>query len=737
MKKRVIVTGLCFAALSTITLEKTAQAAESPSLPNSQNTVKFVNVDSGSSLIVRSKPSMSATVLSKLAKGKTVTVLSESKGWSKIKINGKTGYVSSKYLAANTKKIDSVQKPPVKKVTPVKTITKYVAVDAGSFLNMRNKSSTSGSVIAKLAKGTKVSVLSESKGWSKITANGKTGYVSSEFLIIKTTKPNIPVKPTTKPATPVKTVTKYVEVDAGTTVNMRSKASASASIVAKLSKGTKVAVLSESNGWSKITSNGKTGFVSSKNLVTSKPIETVPKTKYVNIASVSGISMYVSPSTNSSVIINIAKGVSVLVYSESNGWSKIKAYGKTGYVKSTLLSEKKPIPDNNQGNPNDNAATGTIKYVNVDSGSNLNMRSSASVNATIIAKLTRGTAVTYFSESNGWAKVTANGKTGYVSAQFLTTKLQDSTNDSKTTTYTQYNLTLDDMVMIQMAANAQTDNKYRTYIREDALKMDSASKPTVGVVQGSDWNVRGGAGTNFWSVGQVAKGTSLPIISSVKGSDGYTWYEVNYKKTWVNASPDDVKYYLDPSNFVNDPIKSLQFINLSKSTNLQATEVNDRILSGKGILSGKASSFITAGNQFGINEMYLISHALLETGNGSSQLANGVQVNGKTVYNMYGIGAYDTDPIIGGANFAYNAGWFTPEQAIIGGAQFIANGYINAGQNTLYKMRWNPAGANLTGKATHQYATDIGWAEKQIVQIHNLYSLVSSYSLIFEIPVYK
>ncbi|WP_133174967.1 SH3 domain-containing protein, partial [Heyndrickxia sporothermodurans] len=703
-----------------------------PKKPSSAKTVtKYVEVDAGSSLNMRNKAATNGTIIAKLAKGAKVTVLSESNGWSKIQANGKTGYVSSKFLT--DKKVQS--KP--KEKTPAKTVTKYVDVDTDSTLNMRSKASTSGSIVAKLKKGTKVTVQSESNGWSKITASGKTGYVSSKYLTDKNTQSK-PTKNPPKQTTPTKTVTKYVEVDAGSTLNMRNKASTSGSIVAKLKKGIEVTVLSESNGWSKITVNGKTGYVSSQYLVTSKQTETTtPKTKYVNIASVSGISMYASPSTNASVIVNIGKGVAVLVYSESNGWSKIKVYDQIGYVKSELLSATKPISNNNdQGNQNGGVATGTIMYVNVDAGTNLNMRSSASTNGTIIAKLTRGTAVTFLSESNGWAKITANGKTGYVSAKFLTTKLQNANKDSKTT-YSEYNLTLDEMVKIQMAANPQTDNKYRTYIREDALKLNSSSKPTVGVVQGSGWNVRGGAGTNFWSVGQVSKGTSLTILSSKKGSDGYTWYEVKYNKTWVNASPDDIKYYLDPSNFVNDPIKSLQFINLSKTTNVQAAEVNDRILAGKGILSGKASAFITAGNTYGINELYLISHALLETGNGKSTLANGVKVNGKTVYNMYGIGAFDSDPVKAGANFAYNAGWFTPEQAIIGGAEFIAKGYINAGQNTLYKMRWNPDAASSSRKATHQYATDIGWAVKQIAQIHNLYSLVSSYSLIFDIPVYR
>ncbi|WML29541.1 hypothetical protein RCG24_16670 [Neobacillus sp. OS1-32] len=52
-------------------------------------------------------------------------------------------------------------------------------------------------------------------------------------------------------------------------------------------------------------------------------------------------------------------------------------------------------------------------------------------------------------------------------------------------------------------------------------------------------------------------------------------------------------------------------------------------------------------------------------------------------------------------------------------------------------MRWNPGGAVATGKATHQYASDIGWAAKQVAQMYNLYSLVDSYKLVLEIPKYK
>src|SRR5699024_3690522 len=107
----------------------------------------------------------------------------------------------------------------------------------------------------------------------------------------------------------------------------------------------------------------------------------------------------------------------------------------------------------------------------------------------------------------------------------------------------------------------------------------------------------------------------------------------------------------------------------------------------------------------------------------------------KTTYNFFGIGAVDSCPLDCGSQRAYAEGWFTHEKAIVGGAKFIGDGYINKTQNTLYKMRWNP-----DSPATHQYATDAGWAVKQTTNIKNMYDLVKNDSNIvlnFEVPGYK
>ena len=46
-------------------------------------------------------------------------------------------------------------------------------------------------------------------------------------------------------------------------------------------------------------------------------------------------------------------------------------------------------------------------------------------------------------------------------------------------------------------------------------------------------------------------------------------------------------------------------------------------------------------------------------------------------------------------------------------------------------MRWNPI------QPWHQYATDVGWAVKQTVQLYKYYQLLENYTLYFDIPEYN
>lgn len=244
-------------------------------------------------------------------------------------------------------------------------------------------------------------------------------------------------------------------------------------------------------------------------------------------------------------------------------------------------------------------------------------------------------------------------------------------------------------------------------------------------------NVRSGPGTTNSIVGTVTRGQEFTIIAEQSG-----WYKIGYNgsEAWISGS----------SNHVSANREMLQFLNLEGSVGVSIENLN-RELRNAGILEGQGEAFRQASIEANVNEIYLISHAILETGRGTSRLATGVlvdevdgeKVTPKVVYNMFGIGAVDHAPIKLGAERAYKEGWFTPEASIIEGAKWISRSYVNHAthqQNTLYKMRWNPA-----SPGTHQYATDVGWASKQTSMLRSIigYSLMDNLVLNFDIPNYQ
>uniref|UniRef100_UPI0040344106 peptidoglycan-binding protein n=1 Tax=Alkalicoccus luteus TaxID=1237094 RepID=UPI0040344106 len=270
-----------------------------------------------------------------------------------------------------------------------------------------------------------------------------------------------------------------------------------------------------------------------------------------------------------------------------------------------------------------------------------------------------------------------------------------------------------------------------------------------------------------------------------------------YGGGWQDARAADVRRFLDPQQFTLDPGHQdmFQFLVLSQTSGVPASQLNN-ILRNRGILHNTGDAFKRAAESQGVNDIYLISHAILETGHGTSILSNGSievgqiesnkwvsvqpQSNGSTrtfilerrfneadntwrwirtrndnfdtskidmrkTYNMFGIEAVDSDPYTRGSVRAYREGWFTPQDSIRGGAQFISNNYLNRGQDTIYKMRWDPdfheaaLNSNISINRSHfyQYATDIGWASKQTTMIRNLYSQINNPYLPFEVPVYR
>ena len=214
-------------------------------------TASFANSNEGTvtadALNVRSGPSTSYSITTKLYKGDKVEILETSNGWHKIKAsNGKIGWVSGDYIKVSS---GSTSQPS--------TSTTKATVTATS-LNVRSGAGTSYSVITKLSKGTVVDVIeSASNGWKKIkTSGGTTGWASGDYLTTGSAGNSSTDNSTSQ--------TSYKATVNTDSLNMRKGAGTSYSVITKLSKGTVVDVLeSASNGWKKIkTSNGTIGWVS-------------------------------------------------------------------------------------------------------------------------------------------------------------------------------------------------------------------------------------------------------------------------------------------------------------------------------------------------------------------------------------------------------------------------------------------------------------------------------------------
>lgn len=126
-------------------------------------------------------------------------------------------------------------------------ITSYGVVKA-SLLNIRSGASTDSSVVAQASNGEIVGIHWSVPGWSFVTYNGKTGYVSVDYLEV-TKNP---------PASAKQAVVRL----SSATLNLRASASTSSAILAQIPNGQVLPVSEVTAGWAKVTYNGTVGYVS-------------------------------------------------------------------------------------------------------------------------------------------------------------------------------------------------------------------------------------------------------------------------------------------------------------------------------------------------------------------------------------------------------------------------------------------------------------------------------------------
>ncbi len=273
----------------------------------------------------------------------------------------------------------------------------------------------------------------------------------------------------------------------------------------------------------------------------------------------------------------------------------------------------------------------------------------------------------------------------------------------------------------------------------------------VAVNTGMNWN-------------KVVAGESQLGYSLVDGSSRSSWKSTQYgaydwttesyrvldSGGWVQASKEIIAYYLDPRCYL-DSTYVFAFLDYSYDPEAQTLEGLERMVEGT-FLAGYfyendtsyyyPSVLIEAAETYNMNPYVLAMMIINEQG----AAGVGAQIgDGNAYFNYFSIGAYAAD----GMNAAergvwyaslegsYGRPWDTRYKAILGGAEFYVENYVNAGQNTLYYKKFNVNPNTTYPFFSHQYMTNIqGAAQEAYILSYGYSEQVKQEALVFEIPVF-
>ena len=394
----------------------------------------------------------------------------------------------------------------------------------------------------------------------------------------------------------------------------------------------------------------------------------------------------------------------------------------------------------------ENGATRGIVFVSYDSY--LNVRSGPGVNYSIVGRLEPDEWVTVLgmeSDSEGvtWYQVTSDsGVTGYVHSEYIYIE-GDEGIDTPT-----------DMEFEAYLEEQGFPESYRTRLRR--LHEQYPNWIFVAQHTGLDWNTviveESVLGRNlvYYTVADSWKsyeeGAYNPVTKSWTGYDG---------ESWVCASTDVIAYFMDPRNFL-DSTSIFQFEELSYNPDAHAIEGVESIIEGSfmedhvftaydGNTYTFAEAIMEAAEYSGVSPFYIASRVLMEQGSSGSPLSSGTYAGYEGIYNFFNIGAYTANgygPITNGFRYAASSGsylrpWDDQLKALQGGALFLAEDYIQYGQDTMYLHKFDVVDGG-DGYYSHQYMTSVQAPSAEAVAFKAAYTEeMLNAALVFKIPVYE
>lgn len=383
--------------------------------------------------------------------------------------------------------------------------------------------------------------------------------------------------------------------------------------------------------------------------------------------------------------------------SKLDRWYYVEANGKKGYIQVKYVDSIKYSPVYAWVKEATNYRAGAGTSMTLKGSYNKDKVMKVYLKATPV-KSTKGS-------SSTWYKIKVNSKYYYLTSKNI--KLMDSDNVYQ-------NMTDDEFT--QYLKDQGFNTSYRKLLKK--LHANHPNWEFVGKKMEPKWDDAVKAQRNPTKVSQIQRSGS---------------------SAWVVANKKEVSYYLDPRNFISETY-IFMFENLNYNSKYQTKSVVSKILSGTYLEKNgfEPDYFVKYGEIYNISPVHLASRARQETGGTNGPAINGKKFSPdltskkKKVYNPFNIGA--TSSVNGGLKYAYEHGWNTQEKSIEGGAELLADGYINSGQNTLYFEKFN----FVNGRASHQYMANIKAPYSEANTTFNSYKDIGviNEAFSFVIPIY-
>lgn len=363
-------------------------------------------------LNLRSGAGTNKSIIMTMPKGAEVIVGLTQDGWCKIVYNNTAGYASAEYLKSVSKVSGNFGTGTI----------------SGNDVRVRSGAGTKYSVIATCDKGEKMPITGASGTWYEVSYNGKTGYVSSDYVKVSVgTAASTATKPTQSSSSSASASTSgFKGAVIGTSVRMRSQPNTNCETLGYYSNGVTMTVLGSVKDWYKVSYNGKTGYISAQYMRIT-PDESYSPAKSGTVSG-NDVRMRMGPSTAFASLGTYDKSVSVKVSGKIGSWYEVSINGKYGYMSADYIKLGSASADKVE----------KLDKIGIVTGNGVRMRSGPDTSYSTVGYYNKGIQLKVTGKTGNWYAVSYNGLSGYMSADYVKLSTGNAVADQIVATAKQY-----------------------------------------------------------------------------------------------------------------------------------------------------------------------------------------------------------------------------------------------------------------------------------------------------------